>query len=94
MTTQIARSADDSVHSASAIGSKYRVEIDRNLCIGASSCVALAGNTFTLDENNKILISEGDWDTDELILAAAQSCPVFAIKIIDKETGNQIFPEV
>lgn len=73
--------------------SKYRLEIDREACIGAASCVAIAGQTFTLDEENKVLIVEGDWDSDEMVLAAAQSCPVFAIKVFDNETGAQIFPE-
>lgn len=93
MTTTITKSADDNTHSATTINSKYRLEIDREACIGAASCVAIAGNTFTLDEANKVLIIEGDWDTDEIVLAAAQSCPVFAIKVFENETGKQIFPE-
>ncbi len=76
-----------------AAKSKYIVELNRDVCIGAASCVAIAGATFKLDETNKVLLVEGDWDTDELILAAAQSCPVFAIKIKDAATGRQIFPE-
>ncbi len=93
MTTTITKSADDNTHSATTINGKYRLEIDREACIGAASCVAIAGNTFTLDEANKVLIIEGDWDTDEIVLAAAQSCPVFAIKVFENETGKQIFPE-
>ena len=73
--------------------SKYIIEVDQEVCIGAASCVAIAGTTFKLDAANKVIIVEGDWDSDELILAAAQSCPVFAIKIKDATTGRQIFPE-
>jgi len=93
MPTAITKSADGITHSASNSKSKYIIEIDRNVCIGAASCVAIAGATFTLDEKNKVIIVEADWDNDEMILAAAQSCPVFAIKIKDAASGKQIFPE-
>lgn len=73
--------------------SKYRITIKRDLCIGAVTCAALAGNTFDMDDDNIAIIKEEEWDEDELILAAAQSCPVFAIIIEDIETGRQIFPE-
>jgi len=41
-------------------------------------------------KNNNEKIS----DEDDIILASAQSCPVFAIVIKDKETGEQIFPPI
>jgi ferredoxin len=72
--------------------SKYIILIDRETCIGAGPCVAVAGKTFFLDKENKASILEGEWDEDDMILAAAQSCPVFAITIIDKETGLKVFP--
>lgn len=93
MSTTITKSEDQIVHNATNTNSKYRVEINREICIGAASCVAIAGNSFKLDAENKVLIVEGDWDSEEIIMAAAQSCPVFAIKIFDKETNKQIFPE-
>jgi len=74
--------------------SKYIVEVVRDLCIGAASCVAIASDTFELDEKNLAIILETEWDNDEIILAAAQSCPTFAIIIKDASTGKQIFPEL
>lgn len=71
---------------------KYTVEILRDVCIGAASCVAIAPETFGLDDENKVVIVESDWDEEEIILAAAQSCPVFAIIVRDAETGSQLFP--
>jgi len=73
--------------------SKYIVEVLQDICIGAASCVAIAADTFQLDEENKAYILETDWDQDDLIMAAAQSCPVFAIIIKDAQTGKQIFPQ-
>lgn len=82
-----------SKQSAKSPKSKYIIEIDKDACIGAASCIAIAGKTFKLDENNKVLILEGEWDDDDMIMAAAQSCPVFAISIKNAETGAVIFPQ-
>jgi ferredoxin len=71
---------------------RYQIEILRDVCIGAASCVAIAPETFGLDDENKVVIVESDWDEEDIILAAAQSCPVFAIIVKDAETGQQIFP--
>lgn len=37
-----------------------RIEVDRDLCIGAASCVALAAETFGLDEEGKVFILHED----------------------------------
>src|SRR3990167_3071737 len=89
----LVKKTEDNKHVGTSPKSKYIVEISRDICIGAASCIAIAANTFMLDEGNKVLIIEGEWDDDEIVLAAAQSCPVFAIIIKDAATGKQIFPE-
>lgn len=71
---------------------KYKVKVDRNLCMGCGTCAALAANTFQLDNENKPVVKAGTSDTPENILAAAQACPASAIIIADAETGNQVFP--
>ena len=81
-----------------------RIRVDREKCIGAASCVALAPTVFELDSDNKAIMKskEGtrssDWvDISELdasfddIMAAAESCPTLAI-IIEDDDGNQIYP--
>ncbi len=73
--------------------SKYIVEYHRDMCIGAASCAAIAPFTFEMDDENKAVFTVAeDVDEDDAILAAAQSCPVFAIIVKDAETGEQIFP--
>lgn len=71
---------------------KYRVKIDRNLCIGAASCVALAMKTFELDGENKATVIDEGADKAEMIKLAAESCPTKAIILEDAETGNQEYP--
>ncbi len=70
----------------------YQITIDRTLCIGAATCVALAPRAYTLDSEAKaVFLDTLAEETDESLLAAAKGCPVAAITITDK-TGKQIFP--
>lgn len=73
---------------------KYIIEYRRDICIGAATCSAIAPFTFGMDDENKavMLVNSDEDDSDDVILAAAQSCPVFAIIIKDAETGKQVFP--
>ncbi|OHA49824.1 MAG: hypothetical protein A3A80_01110 [Candidatus Terrybacteria bacterium RIFCSPLOWO2_01_FULL_44_24] len=68
-----------------------RIEIDRELCIGAATCISIAGEVFELDGENKSVVKNPKGADDETILMAAQSCPTKAIKVFD-EDGNQIYP--
>jgi ferredoxin len=71
---------------------KYHIKIDRNLCIGAASCVALAVKTFGLDDENKAIVLDDNGDVPEAIRLAAESCPTKAIILEDAETGGQEYP--
>ena len=72
---------------------KYKIQVVRDLCIGASSCVAVSPATFQLDNEKKAVVQEVGQDVPENILLAAQSCPTKAIVIVDAETGKQVWPE-
>ena len=68
------------------------MSIDRSLCIGAATCVAIAPKAWVLDDEAKaIILDTADQETDESLLEAAKGCPVMAIFITD-ETGKQLFP--
>lgn len=72
---------------------KLKTWVDRNLCIGAATCVAIAPKTFMLDSEAKaVYLSTAEEDTDETIINAAKGCPVAAI-IVEDENGNRIFPK-
>ena len=67
-----------------------RIEVDRDLCIGAATCLALAPDAFTLDDEGKAVVKkEALQYTDEELIAAAASCPTKAIFLYD-EDGNHI----
>ena len=68
-----------------------KIVVDRDLCIGAASCVAVSPATFELDEENKAVAIGPNATDDETLKMAAQSCPTKAIFLFDKE-GKQIYP--
>jgi ferredoxin len=68
------------------------VRIDRGLCIGAATCIAMAPKAWALDNEAKaIILDTAEEESDQAHLDAAKSCPVMAIIITD-ESGKQIFP--
>lgn len=72
---------------------KYKIQVKRDLCISATSCVAVSPEVFEMDGEDKAIILEDGTDEPENILMAAQSCPTKAIIITDAETGEQVWPE-
>ncbi len=68
------------------------VTVDRNLCIGAAPCVAIAGAVFQLDEEGKAIVIDAHGADDETIKLAAEACPTRAIILQDEATGKQLYP--
>ncbi len=83
---------DDKGNSTHQVG-KYKVEVIRDKCISAASCVAIAGNTFKLDEEGIAVILSQNGDDDQTKLLGAQSCPTAAIVVTDTQTGAQVWPQ-
>lgn len=70
-----------------------KIIVDRDLCIGAASCVAVSAITYKLDDENKAVVIDPNVASDEELMMAAQSCPTKAILLIDKD-GKQIYPQI
>mgnify|MGYP001582936328 CR=1 FL=1 len=69
-----------------------KIVIDRDLCIGAASCIAVSGETYELDNENKAVVIHADATDDATLMMSAESCPTKAILLFDK-IGNKIFPK-
>jgi len=78
------------------------VSVDQDLCMGAESCVGIAPEVFSLDENQlgrrtsteplgMIEVEEGTVESDKII-RAAKSCPYKAIRVRDAKTDDQLCP--
>ena len=76
--------------------SRFKIIVEPSLCMAFGSCEILAPNVFHVETNKiinpKALVVSETGDNFESILNAAQTCPTKAIIIIDRYTGNQIFP--
>lgn len=85
----------------------YKVKVDRNLCIGAASCVAVSAKAFDLDSEGKAVIKKKDGsttpdlvnysdinDNETNILNSAKSCPVNAIIIVEVDEQDKEIRQV
>ncbi len=73
---------------------KYKIKVLRGQCISATTCVAVAPGTFSMDTEGKAVVNPASAEAEASIMMAAQSCPTKAIVIMDAETGAQIWPTV
>jgi ferredoxin len=62
--------------------------IDPNACSAHGDCEDLAPEIFRV-EDIAVVIGTGP---DELMMAAAAACPTSAIRIVDHETTEQLYP--
>ena len=78
------------------IKSRFLILIEPSLCLAFGGCETIAPKVFVVDKNKHInpkarVLSETA-DTLDRIVMAAQACLTKAIKILDRYTGNQIYP--
>ena len=69
-----------------------KVRVDRELCKGAGSCVAIAPRVFQLDSDDKAVVIDPHGDSDDTIWEAAESCPFDAVILEDEESGDWLYP--
>lgn len=71
-----------------------KIVVDRPACIAARSCVLVAENAFQMDDENLAYVpaDASKYEDDDTLLMAAQSCPVLAIHLYDKE-NKKVFPK-
>lgn len=68
----------------------YRIEINRQKCIGAATCVTEAPATFRLDDEDHAVVINARGDDAQWVLWAAQGCPVGAITLWHEDTGEEV----
>jgi len=69
-----------------------KIVVDRDLCIAAVSCIAVAAEAYELDDENKVVVTDANSIDDETLIASAEACPTKAIFLYDND-GNQVFPK-
>lgn len=68
-----------------------KVRVDRDVCIGASNCVAVAPSVFELDDSKIATVLDPSTVSEDTLWEAAESCPVGAVVLEDDE-GTQLYP--
>ena len=60
-----------------------RIEIDKDVCIGAGQCALAAPNVFTQDDDgfSALLPGREDGGGDPMVREAARACPGSAITV-------------
>jgi molecular chaperone DnaJ len=75
---------------------RFHIIVEPSLCMAFGSCEILAPKVFVVEKNKRFnpkAIVECETCADfDLIYAAAQTCPTKAIKLVDRYTGEQLFP--
>lgn len=69
-----------------------RIDVDRDLCIAAVSCIAVAEAALKLDDENKVIVTDANAVDDDTLRMSAESCPTKAILLYDK-AGTRVFPK-
>jgi curved DNA-binding protein CbpA len=76
--------------------SRFHIIIEPSLCLAFGGCETISPRVFTVDKNKrinpKVKVQSETADSLERIVLAAQACPTKAISIIDRYTGDQIYP--
>lgn len=75
---------------------RFHIIVEPSLCMAFGSCETLAPGIFVVEKNKRInpkaRVESETAGTFDDILAAAETCPTKAILIIDRYTGEQIYP--
>ena len=71
---------------------KLSISVDHDLCVGNQMCISIATKAITLNDDRQAIPADIEGDTEEIILEAAEQCPMAAISVTDAESGEQLFP--
>ena len=75
---------------------RFHIIVEPSLCMAFGSCEVLAPKVFVV-EKNKMVNPKAKVECEtcadyESIYAAAATCPTKAIRIVDRYTGDQLYP--
>ncbi len=63
----------------------YRIEIDRDACMGSGVCTVYAAATFEIDDETKSTVADPAGDPIDRIEQAVAGCPTRAITLVRTE---------
>jgi molecular chaperone DnaJ len=94
VNTGVSKVEDDA--ESSKPRARFNITVEPTLCMAFGSCEVLAPKVFVLEKNKiinpKVRVESEDGASFEDILSAAETCPTKAIRIVDRHSGEQVFP--
>lgn len=69
-----------------------QIIVDRDACAACDVCCETAPNTFEIDAQAKANVKDPTGDPRDVIIKAADNCPMGAIAVRDGDTGEQLIP--
>ena len=71
---------------------KLSITVNKLRCIASGDCIENAPGVFQFDADDKSEVFNPTGAPDDVIVAAARSCPAKAITVVNEDTGAQLFP--
>ncbi|MFI1967939.1 ferredoxin [Streptomyces cinnamoneus] len=71
---------------------RWRVAVDRGVCVGSGLCAAVAPGAFRLDATRRSRPVAEETEASPAVLEAAEGCPVEAVALHVAGTGEAVFP--
>lgn len=64
---------------------RFKVSVNKDVCIRSTMCIHVAPETFAQDEEGYTIVIDSEGNEYEDLLEAAEGCPVSAITIEELE---------
>jgi ferredoxin len=73
---------------------RWVVTIDKGICAGTGLCAGLSPDLFQVVGGTAELLGDSVVEPHDDYLVAAEGCPIEAIRVVNRETGEVLAPEV
>jgi len=63
---------------------RWRVEVDRDVCMGSGLCMVYAPDTFDIDDEARSFVKDPVGGQIEQVRAAVEACPTRALRLTEE----------
>ncbi len=64
-----------------------RIDVDRDVCMGAGQCVTYAPATFDQDDMGVAVVADADGDPAAAVRSAVEFCPTRALSFTEDDSA-------